>query len=107
MRGKIFASLPNPKLTVVIAPTLIILGLAYLFGSTYQLCSFHRELREQLRAGIESAASRSSPMRLAEIADFQWDSATILVNYKPDARTTDCPFGWDWSEAERAAGLIS
>ena len=102
MRGRFFASLPNPRPILVIAPGLIVLALAYHFGTNYQSCSRHQEFRERLRAGIESAASRSMPMRLAEIFDFQWDAATVLVNYKPDARTTDCPFGWDWSEAERA-----
>ena len=102
MRPRIFASLPNPRPILVIAPALIVLALAYHFGTTYQSCSHHRQYRERLRTGIESAASRSTYLRLAEIADFQWSTATILVNYKPDARTTDCPFGWDWSAAERA-----
>ncbi len=102
MRPRIFASLPNPRPILVIAPALIVLALAYHFGTTYLNCSHHSEYKERLRAGIESAAARSSYLDLAEIADFPWDEAAILVNYKPDVRTTDCPFGWDWSAAERA-----
>jgi hypothetical protein len=102
MRRKFFANLPNPRPILVIAPVLIVLALAYHFGTSYRSCSYQRDFRERLRAGIETAAPPPGVMRLADFADFQWDAATILVNYKPDNRTTDCPFGWDWSEAERA-----
>ncbi len=102
MRRKFFANLPNPRPILVIAPVLIVLALAYHFGTSYRSCSYQRDFRERLRAGIETAAPPPAVMRLADIADFQWDAATVLVNYKPDNRTTDCLFGWDWSEAERA-----
>ena len=104
MRRKFFANLPNPRPILVIAPVLIVLALAYHFGTSYRSCSYQRDFRERLRAGIETAAAkRPAVVRLADIADYQWDTATILINYKPDSRTTDCPFGWDWTEAERAS----
>jgi hypothetical protein len=79
------------------------LGLGYHFLSTYVSCNSHAELRRSLRAAIEAGAESRLSVALSRITDFAWDTAEILVNYKPEGASTDCPFQWDWSRNAREA----
>ena len=94
------AGLPT-RPVVVLSLAVLVLGLGYHFLTTYQSCSGHSQLREALRAAIKAGAESNAPVRLSRITDFAWDSADILVNYKPDGSTSDCPFQWDWSRQTR------
>lgn len=96
------AGLPT-RPVVYLCAAVLVLGLGYHFATTYRRCSSHAELREDLRAAIEASAEGAAraPVRLARVANFPWDRAEILVNYKPGGSTTDCPFGWDWSREAR------
>lgn len=53
----------------------------------------------------------SEKFRLSEFTDFIWDKVRIAVNIKPGERNAECPFGWNWAEAEReslmASGLLT
>ena len=102
MIRRALSSLPA-KPVLWIAPLVIVLGLAFHYGDTYRICSAHAGLRADLMAAIESRAGGSGSLRLADIVTFPWDRADITVGYRPDGRTADCPFGWDWSEKERFA----
>jgi len=81
--------------------TVLVAVLGYHFFTTYQSCRSHGEIREALGAAIDASAGADAPLRLSQITDFVWDRADILVNYKPEGSTTDCPFGWDWSREQR------
>ena len=94
------AGLPT-RPALYLSLTVLVLGLGYHFLTVYQGCNSHAALRESLRVAIEASADRGVSMELAGITDFPWDSAEILVNYKPDGATTDCPFQWDWSRDTR------
>lgn len=81
--------------------TVLVAVLGYHFFTTYQSCRSHGESREALEAAIDASSGADSPLRLSQVTDFAWDRADILVNYKPEGSTTDCPFGWDWSREQR------
>lgn len=81
----------------------MVLGLGYHFLSTYVSCNSHAELRRSLRAAIEAGTESKLPVVLSRITDFAWDTAEVLVNYKPGGASTDCPFQWDWSRDARDA----
>lgn len=95
----------SPRPVLVVAPALIVLGISYHFGSQYRTCTGHAGLRQSLTDALQAASVDPARARvhLADIAKFDWDEARIQVNFKPDLRTPDCPFGWDWSRAEREA----
>ncbi len=89
---------------VVVGAVLLVAALGYHYGSSYSRCTHHADSRQRLKAAIEAAASRTTgSVRLADITDFRWDKVTIVAGYRPDGRTPDCPFGWDWSTETRAA----
>ena len=94
------AGLPT-RPALYLSLTVLVLGLGYHFLTVYQGCNSHAELRESLRVAIKASADAGVPMELAGITAFTWDSAEILVNYKPDGATIDCPFQWDWSRDTR------
>ena len=99
-----FAGLPTRPI-FYLAVAVFGLVLAYRYGTTYRDCAAHAALREDLHAAIQ-AGDEGDPrarLHLSSITDFPWDRAEIIVNYKPPGATTDCPFGWDWSQAERDA----
>ena len=86
-----------------LALAVLILGVGYHLFTTYKSCREHSALREDLRAAIVGGSEDARPVRLSGVTGFSWDRADILVNYKPEGATTDCPFGWDWSRAQREA----
>jgi hypothetical protein len=96
---------------LIFALPILILGAGWHFFTTYQDCSEHAELRARLGAAIAASAESGTLVEIARITDFPWERADILVNYKPEGATDDCPFGWDWSRAERekliAADLLT
>ena len=94
------AGLPT-RPVVYLSLAVLVLGLGYHFLTTYQSCSSHAQLRESLRAAIKASAGGTGRVELARIAEFPWDRADILVNYKPSGASTDCPFQWDWSREKR------
>ena len=94
------AGLPT-RPVLYLSLTVLVLGLGYHFLTTYQDCSSHANLRESLRAAIRTSADGTVPVQLAQITDFPWDRADILVNYKPGGATSNCPFQWDWSRDTR------
>jgi hypothetical protein len=94
------AGLPT-RPVLYLSLTVLVLGLAYHFTTTYQSCRGHADLRQALRVAIETSARGTDPLRLSAITDFAWDRADILVNYKPSGESTDCPFQWDWSRETR------
>jgi hypothetical protein len=92
------AGLPT-RPVLYLSSVVLVLGLGYHFFTTYQSCSSHADLREDLRAAIE--ASAGGTVQLSQITNFPWDRADILVNYKPGGSPSDCPFQWDWSRETR------
>ena len=100
MLREALAGLPT-RPAVYLSVIAVVLGLGYHFVTTYQSCRGHAALREALSVAVTSSAARAIPLRLAQITDFPWDRAEILVNYKPGGASTDCPFQWDWSRTAR------
>lgn len=101
MIRRALGSLPA-KPVLWIAPTVIVLALAYHYGAAYARCTYHAGLRDRLRQAIGEAGAPEHRVRLADVVDFNWDQVSIAVGYRPEGRTADCPFGWDWSSEERA-----
>jgi hypothetical protein len=95
-----FAGVSTRPVLYLALPVLI-LGIGYHFFTTYQGCRSHAVARESLQAAIVASAGDHTPVRLSHVTDFPWDRADILVNYKPEGSTSDCPFGWDWSREKR------
>ena len=96
---------------LVFALPILILGAGWHFFSTYQSCNAHAEMRTRLGAAIAASAESGTPVEFARIIDFPWERADILVNYKPEGATDNCPFDWDWSREHRekliAADLLT
>jgi hypothetical protein len=95
-----FAGLSTRPVLIFALPILI-LGAGWHFFATYQSCNGHAELRARLGSAIAASAESGTLVEIARITDFPWERADILVNYKPEGATDNCPFGWDWSRAER------
>ena len=104
MRTRLFAGLPT-RPVYYLALVLFVLAASYYYGTAYRDCTAHATLRDRVGAVIERSggANTSNSFRLSAITDFAWDRADILVNFKPDGTTADCPFGWDWSREKRDA----
>jgi hypothetical protein len=98
------AGLPT-RPVLILSISVIVLGLGYHLYSTYRSCTTHAKLREALGAAIEERVEGvgRGVLRLSEITDFDWDSAQIIVNYKPEGAVADCPFKWDWTRQTREA----
>ena len=100
MLKKALVGFPTRPVLYLSIPVLIA-GLVFHFYGTYQSCRSQADLRESFRAAIDAGADGTAAVQLSRISDFDWDRADILVNYKPDGATTDCPFDWDWSRELR------
>ena len=102
MLKRLFAGLPTKPIYYV-ALTVFPLAVLYHYGTIYRDCSGHAGLRAAFLSALSAPAESNAPARLhlAGLTDFEWDAATIVVNYQPTGSTTDCPFGWDWSEEQR------
>ncbi len=86
----------------VVAPLVIVFVLGLYFVNQYRDCSRQRSLREAFAAAVaQHVREEAEPLRLATAMPFPWDRVRVLPNYRPDVRTRDCPFGWDWSRRER------
>lgn len=94
------AGLPT-RPVLYLSLTVLVLGFGYHYLTTYQRCNSQAALRESLHVAIRASADGALPVELARVTTFPWDSAEVLVNYKPDGATTDCPFQWDWSQDTR------
>lgn len=104
------AGLPT-RPVLYLSAVVLTLGLGYQLVTTYDTCSRHADMREGFSRLIAESAAGGDPVRLARVTDIDWDTAEILVNYKPGGRVADCPFGWDWSREQReelvAADLLT
>ncbi len=103
-------SLPaHPAVYISIA--LIVGVFAYRYGAQYIACTDHAALRDRLHDAVAAAARQGRLLVLAEVIEFDWDRVDIQTGFKPDVEVPGCPFGWDWSAAERdrlaAAGLLT
>ena len=102
MLKRLFAGLPT-KPIYYLALAVFPLAVLYHYGTIYSDCTGHAGLRAAFLSALRAPAESGAPARLhlAGLTDFDWDAATIVVNYQPTGGTTDCPFGWDWSEEQR------
>lgn len=111
MIKKALRSLPAwPAL--VVAPLLILGGLAFYYYDTWQTCTGHAELRLRLHQAVTDAGAGSGQLRLADATGFHWARVAIFPNHQPGpGQNSDCPFGWDWAAEEReklaADGLLT
>lgn len=93
-----------------IVPLIVVAVLSFYYWEQYNKCSNIKQFRSSLTSELNSMGS-SEKFRLSEFTDFIWDKVRIAVNIKPGERNAECPFGWNWAEAEReslmASGLLT
>ncbi len=98
----------RPVLYVV--PIIIVVVLSFYYWEQYTKCSNIKQFRSSLTETLRSTDS-SEQFRLVDFTDFVWDKVRIAVNVKAGERNAECPFGWNWAEAEReslmASGLLT
>ena len=93
-----------------IVPLIVVAVLSFYYWEQYNKCSNIKQFRTSLTEALHSK-DLSEKFRLVGFTDFIWDKVRIAVNIKPGERNAECPFGWNWAEAEReslmASGLLT
>ncbi len=93
-----------------IVPAITVVVLSFYYWEQYTKCSDIKLFRTSLTETLHSK-DLSEKFRLVEFTDFIWDKVRIAVKIKPGERNAECPFGWNWAEAEReslmASGLLT
>lgn len=93
-----------------IVPLIVAAVLSFYYWEQYNKCSSIKQFRTSLTETLHSK-DLSEKFRLVGFTDFIWDKVRIAVNIKPGERNAECPFGWNWAEAEReslmASGLLT
>ncbi len=77
--------------------------LIWYYAFQYRDCTRHRELRERLYDTVDAMERDDRAFNLAEVVVSTWDRVHIRTVSRLEAKVADCPFGWDWSRAEREA----
>lgn len=86
---------------LVIAPLLVATVLVVYYWNLHRECVGQAALRDSFVQGIARAADSGEILRLTDVAVFPWEHVKGFVNFKPQHKKRSCPFGWDWSDAER------
>lgn len=91
---------------VYIVPLVVVLVMSFYYWNIYIDCTKDKQRRASFNKFLHSINS-SEPFRLTDVTDFSWDKVRIIDNYKPERKIAHCPFGWDWSAAERKSLIAS
>ncbi len=94
-----------------IAPLIVVAGMVFYYSGLKSECLDRSSRRQAFVQQVTQAASSGSLLKLADITDFPWQQVKGFAQFKPQRETGNCPFGWDWSSAQRrrliASGLLS
>ncbi len=89
---------------VGLAAFLVVAVAAYIGYGRYAVCTHRANLRALVVEAVRTAATRTpAQFDLSGLMPFSWDALTIRHGYRPGPERVECPFGWDWSVAERKA----
>jgi hypothetical protein len=91
---------------VYIVPIVVVVVMSIYYWNLYTDCTHDKQFRASLNELLHSMHS-SEQFRLTDVTDFAWDKVRIIDDYKPENKIADCPFGWDWSAAERESLIAS
>jgi len=93
-----------------IAPVIVLLVLFFYYWDMYSRCTSNKQFRSSLNEQLHAEDS-GALFRLADITGFMWDRVRIVTNFKPENKTGECPFGWNWATGNRdsliASGLLT
>jgi hypothetical protein len=89
----------------IVATALVatVLAAAWHGYSLHSFCASRAVLTSSLKTWAEGAIVARSPVALDQANPAEWDEVRIATNVAPPANATSCPFGWHWSNDERAA----
>jgi hypothetical protein len=95
---------------VFIVPLVVLLVLSFYYWDKYSRCTSNKQFRSSLNELLHAQDS-GALFRLADITGFMWDRVRIVTNFKPENKTGECPFGWNWATGNRdsliASGLLT
>ncbi len=98
MIGRMLEGYPS-KPAVVVAIILTIGVMSYYYYDLNRTCIGNDTSRSLLFSLVEK--NQSNKIHLVNAIDFKWDNARIIVDYKTEGKSLDCPFGWGWSQEYR------
>lgn len=104
MIKKALSVLPT-RPVLYIAPSLVVLLMAFYYLDIYKDCTQDKQFRNTLNQLLPRAAT--TQLRLADVTNFNWDKLRIIENYQPKNKIMHCPFNWDWSADERKSLIAS
>lgn len=109
MIKNVLAVVPS-RPVVFIAPVIALLVLSFYYWDMYSRCTSNKEFRGSLNELLH-AQGGTGLFRLTDITGFMWDRVRIVTNFKPENKTGECPFGWNWAAGDRdsliASGLLT
>ncbi|MFB3101250.1 MAG: hypothetical protein ACE1ZM_07395 [Gammaproteobacteria bacterium] len=92
------SSIPSkPGLIIAIIVTMVVLSFYYF--KQYRDCTDMASLRSTLFTAVQQ--NSNGVLRLASIMPFKWERARIIINHQNKGKVLDCPFEWDWTQAQR------
>ncbi len=83
-----------------IVPVVVTLVMAFYYWDRHADCTHDRHFRSLLGKQLD-VTGEATLFHLDSVTDFVWDKVRIINNFKPQRKIMDCPFGWDWTSAER------
>lgn len=89
-----------------IVPALVVVVMFLYYWDLHDKCSGNKQFRTAFNQYLH-APNRPGQIRLADFTDFGWDKVRIVVNFKPERRNIECPFGWNWKSGERESLIAS
>lgn len=90
---------------VFIVPIVVAVVMSIYYWNLYTDCTHDRKFRESLNVYLSKNTAKQ--FRLSDVTEFNWDKVRIIGNYKPEIKVAGCPFGWNWSAAERESLIAS
>jgi len=89
-----------------IVPLIVVLVLSFYYWDMYSRCTSNKEFRGSLNELLH-AQGGAGLFRLTDITGFMWDRVRIVTNFKPENKTGECPFGWNWAANDRDSLITS
>ena len=91
----------KPIIATAIAVTLLAAGW---HGYTlHRICTSRADLTTSLKQWAEGVLQAKAASPLSEATGDDWDEVRIAASAPAPANATSCPFGWHWTNDERAA----
>lgn len=98
MIRRMLSSIPS-KPGLIIAIIVSIGVLSFYYFKQYRDCTDIALLRSTLYTAVQQ--NSNDVLRLASIMPFEWHKARVIVDFQNQGKVLDCPFEWDWTQAQR------